>query len=32
MDIFKNDEEYEKCAIVKNRINEIKKIIKKYNK
>ena len=32
MDIFKNDEAYEKCAIVKNRINEIKKIIKKYNK
>ena len=32
MDIFKNDEAYEKCAIVKNRINETKKIIKKYNK
>ena len=32
MDIFKNDEAYEKCAIVKNRITEIKKIIKKYNK
>lgn len=32
MDIFKNDEAYEKCAIIKNRINEIKKIIKKYNK
>ena len=32
MDIFKNDEAYEKCAIVKNRTVEIKKIIKKYNK
>jgi hypothetical protein len=32
MDIFKNDEAYEKCAVVKNRIKEVKKIIKKYNK
>ena len=32
MDIFKNDEAYEKCAIVKNRITAVKKIIKKYNK
>tara|TARA_R100001509_G_C4798849_1_gene192366 strand:+ start:475 stop:786 length:312 start_codon:yes stop_codon:yes gene_type:complete len=32
MDIFKNDEAYEKCALVRNRIVEIKKIIKKYNK
>ena len=32
MDIFKNDEAYEKCAIVKNRIKEVKKIIKKYTK
>tara|TARA_B100000902_G_scaffold297603_1_gene284716 strand:- start:491 stop:793 length:303 start_codon:yes stop_codon:yes gene_type:complete len=32
MDIFKNDEAYEKCAIVKNRIEATKKIIKKYNK
>ena len=32
MDIFKNDEAYEKCAIVKNRIDATKKIIKKYNK
>ena len=32
MDICKNDEAYEKCAIIKNRINETKKIIKKYNK
>ena len=32
MDIFKNDEAYEKCAIIKNRINEVNKIIKKFNK
>jgi hypothetical protein len=32
MDIFKNDEAYEKCAIIKNRIAETKAIIKKYNK
>ena len=32
MDIFKNEEAYEKCAIIKNRITEVKKIIKKYNK
>ena len=32
MDIFKNDEAYEKCAVIKNRITEVKKIIKKYNK
>mgnify|MGYP003142144876 CR=1 FL=1 len=32
MDIFKNDEAYEKCAVIKNRINEVKKIIKKYKK
>jgi metal-dependent HD superfamily phosphatase/phosphodiesterase len=32
MDIFKNDEAYEKCAIIKNRLTEVKKILKKYNK
>ena len=32
MDIFKNDEAYEKCAVIKNRINEVKKVIKKYKK
>ena len=31
LDIFKNDEAYEKCAIIKNRINEVKRILKKYN-
>ena len=32
MDICKNDEEYEKCAIIKNRIDEVKKVIRKYKK
>ncbi len=32
MDICKQDEEYEKCAIIKNRIDETKRIIKKYKK
>jgi len=32
MDICKQDEEYEKCAIINNRIQHVNKIIKKYNK
>ncbi len=32
MNIFKDDEEYEKCAIIKNRMDEVNKILKKYNK
>jgi len=32
MDIFKQDEAYEKCAIIKNRITETKAIIRKYKK
>ena len=32
MDIFKNEEAYEKCAIIKNRLTEVKNILKKYNK
>jgi metal-dependent HD superfamily phosphatase/phosphodiesterase len=32
MDICKTDEAYEKCAIIKDRIAETKKIIKKYKK
>ena len=32
MNICQEDEEYEKCAIIKNRINEVNKILKKYNK
>ena len=30
MEICKNDEQYEKCAIIKNRMNEINKILRKY--
>jgi len=30
MDICKNDEEYEKCALIKNRIDSVTKIINKY--
>ena len=30
MNICQDDEEYEKCAIIKNRINEVNKILKKY--
>ena len=32
MDICKQDEAYEKCAIIKNRIDETKVIIRKYKK
>jgi len=32
MDICKQDEAYEKCAIIKNRIDETKTIIRKYKK
>ena len=32
MNLFKEDEEYEKCALIKNRIDEVNKILKKYNK
>jgi C4-type Zn-finger protein len=32
MDICKQDEAYEKCAIIKNRIDETKAIIRKYKK
>jgi hypothetical protein len=32
MDIAKNDEQYEKCAIIKDRIKQTKKIIKKYTR
>ena len=32
MDICKQDEAYEKCAIIKDRIEETKKIIKKWKK
>ena len=29
MNICQDDEEYEKCAIIKNRMNEVNKILKK---
>ena len=29
MNIFQEDEEYEKCAIIKNRMDEVNKILKK---
>jgi len=32
LNIYQDDEEYEKCAIIKNRIDEVNKILKKYNK
>ena len=32
MNICQDDEEYEKCAIIKNRMDEVNKILKKYNK
>mgnify|MGYP000722167946 CR=1 FL=1 len=32
MDICKQDEAYEKCAIIKNRIDEVKEVIRKYKK
>ena len=32
MNLFQEDEEYEKCAIVKQRMDEVNKILKKGNK
>jgi len=32
LNIFQDDEEYEKCAIIKNRMDEVNKILKRYNK
>ena len=32
MNLFKEDEEYEKCAIIKSRMDEVNKILKKHNK
>ena len=32
LNIFQVDEEYEKCAIIKNRMDEVNKILKRYNK
>ena len=30
MDLFKNEEQYEKCAIIRGRMDEINKILRKY--
>ena len=30
--LFKEDEAYEKCAIIKSRMDEVNKILKKNNK
>ncbi len=32
MNLFKEDEAYEKCAIIKQRMDEVNKILKKSNK
>ena len=32
MNLFKEDEEYEKCAIIKQRMDEVNKILRKNNK
>ena len=32
LNIYPDDEEYEKCAIIKNRMDEVNKILRKYNK
>ena len=32
MNIFKEDEEYEKCAIIKGRMDQVNKILRKHNK
>tara|TARA_R110001592_G_scaffold70585_1_gene216185 strand:+ start:353 stop:697 length:345 start_codon:yes stop_codon:yes gene_type:complete len=32
MNLFQEDEEYEKCAIIKARMNEVNKILKRGNK
>ena len=32
LNIYQDDEEYEKCAIIKNRMDEVNKILKIYNK
>ena len=32
MNLYKEDEAYEKCAIIKGRMDEVNKILKKYDK
>jgi len=31
LNLYQEDEAYEKCAIIKNRMDEVNKILKKYN-
>jgi len=30
MEMFKQNEEYEKCAVIKNRMNEVNRILRRY--
>jgi hypothetical protein len=32
MNLFQEDEEYEKCAVIRNRMDEVNRILKKNNK
>ena len=32
LNLYQDDEEYEKCAIIKGRMDEVNKVLKKYNK
>jgi hypothetical protein len=32
LNLYQEDEEYEKCAIIKNRMDEVNKILRKHNK
>ena len=32
LNLYQDDEAYEKCAIIKNRMDEVNKILRKYNK
>jgi hypothetical protein len=32
MNIFQEDEAYEKCAIIKGRMDQVNKILRKHNK
>ena len=32
MNLFQEDEEYEKCAVIKARMDEVNKILRKHNK
>ena len=32
LNLFQEDEEYEKCAIIKNRMDEVNKVLRKHNR